>query len=241
LIEGSEGALYGTTEGGGAFDQGTVFSLDRDGSHYRVVCSFRAQASRKALLEGSDHALYSINGRGVFKVNKDGSGFKLVHSFTEGEGNPWALTKGFSQTLYGVAGDGGRSGMGTLFRLSEDGTGFAVLHTFAGPEGASPGGAMVLSNDGLLFGTTASGGDMSFGTVFALYPRPVLLPFILGNNLIEVCLNSTPGSSYQLQQAPSLAGRWTTSTNAVVPASGVAEFMDVKTAQRTGFCRAFGP
>ena len=240
LIEGSDGALYGTTESGGAFDYGTVFTLDRGGSHSRVVYSFTeddAPAFRAALLEGSDRALYGLNVRGVFKVNKDGSGFKLVHSFDPGEGSldAMALTKGFGQTLYGA------TGMGTLFRLSEDGSGFMVLHTFAGPEGAAPFGAMVISRDGVLYGTTASGGEMNFGTVFALHPRPVLLPLVLANDTIQVRLSSTPGASHQLQHAPSLDGRWTTLTNLVVPASGMAVFMDVKTAQRTGFYRAYGP
>jgi uncharacterized repeat protein (TIGR03803 family) len=209
-----------------------------------VVYSFTADdAQGYPLLEGSDHALYGLNVCRVFKVNKDGSGFNLVRSFAQDEGSPGAmvLTKGFGQTLYVVAGQGGPNGMGTLFRLSDDGTGFTVLHTFAGPEGAEPAGAMVVGSDGVLYGTTASGGDMTFGTVFALHPRPVLLPLVLANNSIQVRLSSTPGASHQLQHAPSLDGRWTTLTNLVVPASGVAEFMDVRTAQRTGFYRAVGP
>jgi uncharacterized repeat protein (TIGR03803 family) len=209
-----------------------------------VVYSFSdARASGAALLEGSDRALYGLNTRGVFKVNKDGSGFKLVRSFAEDEGSPEAmvLTKGFGQTLYGVSVDGGRNGMGTLFRLSEDGTGFVVLHMFAAPEGAAPSGAMMLSSDGVLYGTTASGGDMNFGAIFALHPRPVLLPLVLANNSIQVRLSSTPGASHQLQRASSLDGHWTTLTNLVVPASGVAEFMDVSTSQRAAFYRAFGP
>jgi uncharacterized repeat protein (TIGR03803 family) len=238
LIEGSDGAFYGTTRGGGAFDHGTVFSLDGYGNHYRVVYSFTSDDSRRtALLEGSDHALYGVDVGGVFKVNKDGSGFKLVHTFAEGE-SAGALSKGFGQTLYGV---GGSNGMSTLFRLSEDGTGFMVLHTFAGPDGAAPLGAMSLSSDGVLYGTTAYGGDMTFGVVFALHPQPVLLPLVLANTSIQVRLSSTPGASYQLQHAPALNGPWITLTNVVVPSSGVAEFMDVSTARRTDFYRAFGP
>jgi uncharacterized repeat protein (TIGR03803 family) len=40
LIEGPEGALYGTTRGGGAKDAGTVFRVNKDGAGYTILKSF---------------------------------------------------------------------------------------------------------------------------------------------------------------------------------------------------------
>jgi uncharacterized repeat protein (TIGR03803 family) len=40
LVEGADGALYGTTQNGGPGDNGTIFRLNKDGSDYRVLHSF---------------------------------------------------------------------------------------------------------------------------------------------------------------------------------------------------------
>src|SRR5260370_42269736 len=44
LIQGSDGALYGTTYYGGASNAGAVFKLNQDGTGYRVLHSFAAFA-----------------------------------------------------------------------------------------------------------------------------------------------------------------------------------------------------
>ena len=52
---------------------------------------------------------------------------------------------------------------------------FTVLHQFGGNDGARPVGALLLGNDGKLYGTTASGGTAgtggtasTFGTIFVI-------------------------------------------------------------------------
>jgi uncharacterized repeat protein (TIGR03803 family) len=95
LLRGSDGALYGTTSGGGANNAGTVFRLNPDGSGYSVLRSFGSSSvdGREPfeLLQGSDGALYGItsiggastNGLGtMFRLNKDGSGYTVLHSFS---------------------------------------------------------------------------------------------------------------------------------------------------------------
>ena len=71
LVEGSDGALYGTTEFGGPNTNefhkgnGTVFKLDKDGSKYSMLYSFLGPEAGDgaipptglALVEGSDGAL----------------------------------------------------------------------------------------------------------------------------------------------------------------------------------------
>src|ERR1019366_6662621 len=72
LVEGSDGALYGTTFFGGPntnefhYGTGTVFKLNKDGSKYSVLYSFLGPEAEDgaipptglALVEGSDGALY---------------------------------------------------------------------------------------------------------------------------------------------------------------------------------------
>src|SRR6185436_15707500 len=78
-------------------------------------------------------------------------------------------------TLYGMAGDGGNSGYGTLFKCNTNGTGFTSLYRFTAipspyytnSDGANPYGGLVLS-DNILYGTALYGGSSSNGTVFAV-------------------------------------------------------------------------
>jgi len=158
LIEASDGKLYGTTHGGGTNNAGTVFKLSRDGSGYTVLHTFSRTGSdgtnpgtgwdsSAGLVEGSDGMLYgtTLSGGGpndagtVFKLNKDGGGYTVLHRFTGPEGDglePSALMVGSDGALYGTTKAwGGINGAGAVFKLLSDGTGFQVLHRFAFVEG----------------------------------------------------------------------------------------------------------
>ncbi len=183
LIRGSDGALYGTTSQGGSYNGGTVFKMNTNGTGFTVLHGFGmnndGSGPRAALVQGSDGALYGTtagggtNGGGtIFKLNTDGSGYEDLYSFGFG-GNTMspagALVQGSDGTLYGTT-SGGSSFKGTVFKVSTSGSGFLVLHTFTGTsgDGANPVAALVLGNDGLLYGTTEHGGSGSGGTVFKL-------------------------------------------------------------------------
>src|SRR5207244_3067682 len=104
------------------------------------------------VIEASDGALYgttlaggSAGGYGtVYRINKDGTGLTLLHSFANGtaEGNTPAgrLIEGANGMLYGTTSSSGTTSSGTVFALGKDGTGFTVLHQFAGgtSDGATP-------------------------------------------------------------------------------------------------------
>ncbi len=184
LVEGGDGALYGTTLLGGSGYGGTVFKLDRDGSGYTVLRTFTASGSdayypRAGLIEGSDGALYGttlLGGSGyggtVFKLNRDGSGYTVLWSFSSGGGDGYypiaGLIEGSDGALYGTTHSGGSGGLGTVFRLNADGSGYAVLWSFSssGGDGYYPIAGLIEGSDGALYGTTGSGG--SGGTVFRL-------------------------------------------------------------------------
>jgi uncharacterized repeat protein (TIGR03803 family) len=125
----------------------------------------------------SGNTLYGISqyfAGALFKLNIDGTGFTVLHSFTGSDG---ATPTGFiidGDTLYGTASAGGDFGSGTLFKLNVDGTGFSTLHSFTSlppngietnSDGAGPTGGLVLSS-GTLYGTAGSGGSFANGTLF---------------------------------------------------------------------------
>jgi uncharacterized repeat protein (TIGR03803 family) len=95
LLLGCDGTLYGTTEGGGSLDFGTVFQVAPDGSGFTLLHGFSGRPTDGAvpyggLIQDSDCTLYGTTvaggavGRGtVFKMAPDGSGFTLLTNFTD--------------------------------------------------------------------------------------------------------------------------------------------------------------
>ncbi len=121
----------------------------------------------------------------VFKINTDGTGEKLLHTFEgwsilnmKGSKTDGAYPVGTpvlsGSTLYGVTGQGGSNGfeygMGTVFSVSTGGIDFKVLHNFgAYLDGSDPVGSLVLEGS-TLYGMTEGGGTNNAlqGTIFAI-------------------------------------------------------------------------
>jgi uncharacterized repeat protein (TIGR03803 family) len=127
---------------------------------------------------GSNGALYgttlaggSTNAGSIFRLNPDGTGYKLLKIFSGSPGmGPEAdlvlATNGmFCGTTYG----GGTSNLGTVFTIDQNGGNFSVLHSFlGGSDGANPEAALLLGNDGRLYGTTYFANSATRGTIFKL-------------------------------------------------------------------------
>jgi uncharacterized repeat protein (TIGR03803 family) len=184
LIQGTDGALYGTAYEGGSRGYGTVFKLNPDGSGFTVLHNFDYSTTGAypigALIQGADRALYgtaSFGGSGspgtVFKLKLDGTDFTVLHNFDYFTGaHPYsALMQGTDGAFYGTAFYGG-SGYGTIFKLNGDGSGFTVLYNLDYFTGAHPYAELIQSTDGALYGTAVYGGrSRAFGgsgTVFKL-------------------------------------------------------------------------
>jgi uncharacterized repeat protein (TIGR03803 family) len=188
LVEGSDGTFYGTTIRAGAGYDGIVFNLNKDGGGYRALRGFSRSggdgsnpSSGSGLVEGDDGLLYGTTpfggtnywGGTVFKVSKNGNGYTLLRSFSnDGEGGriPVGLIEGKDGLLYGTTERGGSADAGTVFKLNTEGSAYTVTHSFTGGGGGSgPVGRLMEGVDGLLYGTTISGGgNDSGGTVFKL-------------------------------------------------------------------------
>ena len=174
LIEGSDGALYGTTRATrNAEGHGTIFAINLDGSRLRKLHDFdfvNGSKPRVSLVKGSDGALYGATAEGgvwangaVFKIKEDGTEFrKLLEAVSS------ALVTDSDGGLYGTTPFGSTSWFGTVFRIGTDGTGYQTLHEFDGVDGAWPIAALVKGSDGALYGTTSEGGVSGAGTVFKI-------------------------------------------------------------------------
>jgi len=130
-------------------------------------------------LYGTAAAAGSSGAGTVFALNTDGSGFRVLHSFTGGRdgAHPWSGLILSSNTLYGTAYQGGDWGYGTVFGVNTEGVGLAYLYSFTGgTNGANPIGGLILSSN-TLYGTTELGGSSGNGTAFSL-PLPPLPPVV---------------------------------------------------------------
>lgn len=111
----------------------------------------------------------------LFKMNTDGSGFTVLRHLAESDGIlPDSGLLLSASTLYGTAPFGGSSNQGTIFQIDTNGSGFSVLRHFTGhtddgtpnDDGANP--AKLLQDGSVLYGTTSSGGNGNFGTIFKI-------------------------------------------------------------------------
>jgi uncharacterized repeat protein (TIGR03803 family) len=195
LCQGSDAALYGTTQGGGSNDLGSVFRLSSDGTGYAVLHHFNGGADDGrmplgSLVQGSDGFLYGTTQNGgthglgtIFKLNTNGGGYVVLQSFAGGStgSQPFAgLVAGSNGVLYGTTRFGGSHDLGTAFKVNTDGTGYATLHSFGGSagDGSQPLAPLLMGSDGALYGSTHWGGMYEtngvYGTLFKL-SSPVVI------------------------------------------------------------------
>jgi uncharacterized repeat protein (TIGR03803 family) len=179
--------LYGMTKEGGANGNGTIFTLQADGTGYSVIHSFNSSDNNGFEPEGditvsSDGStLYGATSEGgtsfdgvVFKMNSDGTQYTVLHTFSGNDGEePDSSPILVGSTLYGMTTDGGPSnGEGTIYQMSAvDGSGFTLLHTFQGghTDGEDPGqGNTLLASGSTLYGMTTEGGTGSDGVIFSI-------------------------------------------------------------------------
>jgi uncharacterized repeat protein (TIGR03803 family) len=178
-----QGAYYGVTSSANS-SRGHIFRISPDGTTRRVLhtfppSSFENDTPEAELSLGTDGSLYGVTtgrrGATIFQINHAGV-FRTLFRFSpdarEGAGlislsadlhcNPGQL--------YGTCSSGGPLGHGTVFSMHSDGTGFQIIHSFGGTPGAPelPRARVIQATDGVLYGTTMTGGGGHMGTVFKL-------------------------------------------------------------------------
>ena len=191
LVLGGDGLLYGMTEYGGDFNQGTAFSLSTKGA-LKVIHSFNGGGDGaqpvSPLLLAADGNFYGTTSDGgpqsggvVFKLSPSGK-YSVLHSFQSVDNaNGYAPTAGLvigsDGFLYGFNSLGGALGDGTAFRLKTNGNNFTVLYTFDQKNGGgSPEATPILHTNGIIYGITQKGGLSDDGVFFSL--DATLKPFI---------------------------------------------------------------
>jgi len=191
LFLGSDGNFYGAAQVSGEGDSaplgGKVFSLTPTGK-LTVLHTFAPGANKNypngtlpgLMSEGPDGKIYGetlYGGNGgcngycgygvLYRVNRDGTGFQVVHKYcsetncTDGF-NGGALVTGTDGNVYGTTYYGGTYNEGTIFKVTPSTGAYEVLTNFNLTLGENPSG-MVVASDGSFYGTSfGSQGEMLF-------------------------------------------------------------------------------
>ena len=188
LVEGGDGAFYGTlyrTQRPGPTG-GLVYKIQPDGGGYEILHTFLGQPEDGAgpvagLTRGLDGTLFGVTTSGgtmnkgtVFRLQENGSGYQVLHSFVGSDGatpsGDLLLMPG--GLLYGTTEAGGTWQHGVVFHVNEGGGNFALVHEFGGPgdAGRSAKSRLLAVEDGWLLGTTSLGTNNG-GTVFRMQPN----------------------------------------------------------------------
>jgi uncharacterized repeat protein (TIGR03803 family) len=188
----TNGTFFGTTQSGGARNEGTVFELaEKNGVWFdTVLYSFSSGAGGGItpvdLDIDQDGNLFGVtsgggNGLGVvFELSRVHRRWKQSVLYTFNGGINGSVPVGLhldqtAETLYGTTELGGADGYGTLFKLVKNASYWTetVLHSFGTTryDGLYPQSRPTEDpQTGVLYGTTNGGGTHAGGTVYEIVP-----------------------------------------------------------------------
>ena len=181
IIQGADGNLYGTTQGAGANNHGSIFKITPSGTvttEYNFA--FTDGGGPAGLVQAPDGNLYGTtftggpnNGGIVFSIpTSTWYPLRTLYPFcsqqpncADGQAPMSGLVLAADGNLYGTTSAGGANAAGTIFKISLSGS-LSLVASFNRSNGMTPYGGLVLGNDGNLYGTTWAGGTGNLGTVF---------------------------------------------------------------------------
>ena len=202
LVQGSNGAFYGTTRFGGTNGLGTVFKFETNGGLTTLFQQFDSKTNgdhpQCGLMRAADGNLYGTTVKGsagptIFRIAPDDAFSTVAAVYTNDQAIYAPLIEARDGNLYGVSsGSGIQDNVGTVFRMTPDGT-ITRVAAFYWTNGASPRARLLEAPDGSFYGTTYLGGTNftgpqgNWGTVFQVQTN--------GDLRNVVTFNVTNGSS----------------------------------------------
>ena len=166
LCFGADGALYGSANGAGGGNVGTLFRLTTNGNFktiYTLSNGVTGGSPYGGMALGPDSLLYgtlqyggSNSGQGtIFRLSQAGTNYVLtnlvVFNGTNGASPQGTLLNGGDGFMYGTTFAGGTNGNGTIFRINTNGV-FNTMATFMLTNGLQPYGGLVRGPDGAFYG-----------------------------------------------------------------------------------------
>jgi uncharacterized repeat protein (TIGR03803 family) len=175
--------LYGTTLTGGAHDNGTIFSINDDGTGYSTPPLFdfdkpaKHGAQPHSCFVASGSVLFGMTSQGgknggatgdgtIFSFDPSSATFSRLRSFDGKHGadpHGQLILDPNLTTFYGMTRAGGSANVGVIFSFNAPKKSFKVLHSFSCPGNSTPDCAD--KNDGATpdHGTLVQSGSILFG------------------------------------------------------------------------------
>ena len=183
VIADASGNLFGTTDAGGTFNQGTIFKVAAGSHTVTTMVSFtntNGSGPASSLYMDSLGNLFGTTGNGgtnnvgvVFELPFGATQTTTLVTFngTNGAGGTSGLTADADGNLYGVTVAGGPQNNGVVYKLAAGTHTFSILATFGGTGVFAPEGDLAIDASGNLFGISRHGptgaqSNNDFGTVF---------------------------------------------------------------------------
>lgn len=182
LMQASNGLLYGTTENGGLYNYGLLYSVNPSTGKDSILFNFNAPNSVNpfgTLLQDTNGLLYGMTYAGgkygdgtIYSYDPvKGTLNDTLFSFNNTNGaNPYfnnCLILASNGSLYGMTYGGGKYGQGVLFSYNVALNTDTVLINFSGnANGSNPYGYLIQGSDGELYGMTEAGGSFNDGVIF---------------------------------------------------------------------------
>jgi uncharacterized repeat protein (TIGR03803 family) len=180
LAQASNGKLYGTTNGGGATGNGTLFEFDPATATYTKKLDFigtNGSSPEGSLVLSGNGKMYGMTNDGgtnsagvLFEYDPTTSAFtkKLDFIYTATGGNPYgSLLLAGNGKLYGLTGYGGVNDKGVIFEYDPATNIYTKKIEFSsGSGGYQPEGDLIQATNGKLFGMTRLGGTNDKGVIF---------------------------------------------------------------------------
>ncbi len=114
----------------------------------------------------------------VYKLHQENGVWKIqpLQIWAAGDGPYAGVILDAAGNIYGTTMQGGSNGLGTVFELvagrytTVKNYRLKVLWNFGGPDGSTPISSLTLDGAGNLYGATAFGGSVGYGTIFEVTP-----------------------------------------------------------------------
>jgi uncharacterized repeat protein (TIGR03803 family) len=185
LAQGTDGNLYGTTNGGGEYYEGTVFRITTAGQlttlhAFDLTDGFEPFTG---LIQATDGNFYGttylgggtggLGGGTVFKITEHGeltTDYIFCSQPQCADGSqPFAgLVQSVGGTLFGSTQKGGTNQAGTIFKITTEGQ-LITVHDIGGTDADNP-SILIQASDGNFYGTASFGGLYGGGTLFKMTP-----------------------------------------------------------------------
>ncbi len=191
LVLDANGDLFGTTDSGGAYSDGTVYEIAHGTSVITTLVSFNGSNGSDpvggVILDAGGNLFgttYSggTSGYGtVFEIPSGTTTVATIASFngTNGESPQSSLTLDASGNLFGTTTRGGANSGGTVFEIGHGTNAITTLAPLPTPTGVIPNSsALTFDSNGNLFGTISYGGIHGYGMIFEIPAgTSTLIPF----------------------------------------------------------------